>query len=103
MTGRFDDEASASHVRLSPVVPTTSALPRQLLAHLVPHVLRVDDDAVEVEDDRLDSAQTRVTLSRPMSRAAETPASPIVRSKSARKLRMTSRTPSSPPAASPHT
>ena len=44
-----------------------------------------------------------VTESRLMSRVEATPASPSVRSKSARRLRITSRTPSSPPAASPHT
>ena len=95
--------AHAHHVRLRALVPAPAALARELLAHLVPHVLGVDEHAVEVEDDRLDRAQARVTLSRPMSRTDATPARPIVRSKSARRLRMTSRTPSSPPAASPHT
>ena len=47
-------------------LPAAAALARQLLAHLVPDVLGVDEHAVEVEDDRLDLGQARVTLSRPI-------------------------------------
>jgi hypothetical protein len=35
-------------------VPAAAALAGELLAHLVPQLLRVDKDAVEVEDDGLD-------------------------------------------------
>jgi hypothetical protein len=35
-------------------VPATASFVCQLLAHLVPHVLGVEHDAVEVEDDGLD-------------------------------------------------
>ena len=62
----------AHHVRLCVVVPATAAFVRKLLAHLVPGVLRVDDDAVEIEDDRVDPAQARVTLSSPTSRTDAT-------------------------------
>ena len=54
-------------------MPASAALARELLSHLVPHVLGVDEHAVEVEDDRLDRAQTRVTLSGPMSRTEADP------------------------------
>ena len=40
----------------APLVPGAAALVRQLLADVVPHLLAVDDDAVEVEHDGLDHA-----------------------------------------------
>ena len=58
--------AHAGHVRLRLVAPAAAALARKPLAHLVPDVVGVDEDAVEVEDDRLDLGQARVTLSRPI-------------------------------------
>ena len=48
--------AHAHHVRLSSLVPGAAALAGELLANLVPDVLRVDEHAVEVEDDRFDLA-----------------------------------------------
>ena len=41
---------------LRALVPAPAALARELLAHLVPDLLGVEQDAVEVEDDRLDHA-----------------------------------------------
>jgi hypothetical protein len=37
-------------------VPATAALAGDRLAHLVPHLLGVEQEAVEVEDDGLDQA-----------------------------------------------
>ncbi len=48
--------AHPHHRGLRAVVPATAALAHQLLAHVVPHLLAVDDHTVEVEDDRLDHA-----------------------------------------------
>ena len=48
--------AHAHHVRLRAVVPAAAALAGELLAHVVPDLLAVDDDAVEVEDDGVDHA-----------------------------------------------
>jgi hypothetical protein len=49
------ERAHAHHVGLRPVVPAPAALARERLAHLVPDVLRVQEDSVQVEDDRLDA------------------------------------------------
>ena len=38
------------------VGPAAAALPHELLADVVPDLLGVEQDAVEVEDDRLDHA-----------------------------------------------
>ena len=46
--------AHPHHVGLRPLVPASAALAGELLAHLVPDVLGVDEHAVEVEDHRLD-------------------------------------------------
>ena len=43
--------AHPHHVRLRTVVPAAAALADQTLAHLVPDLLRVQEQAVEVEDD----------------------------------------------------
>ena len=43
--------AHPHHVRLGAVVPPPAALAHEPLAHVVPDLLRVDDDAVEIEDD----------------------------------------------------
>ena len=49
--------AHPHHRRLRALVPAAAALLRQLLAHVVPDLLRVDDHAVEVEDDGLDHGE----------------------------------------------
>src|SRR5262249_29019125 len=99
--------AHAHHVCLGARVPASTAFACEGLAHVVPHVLGVDEHAVEVEDDDLywvrGRVQPGITLSRSMSRADVMPARPSVRSKSARRLRIPSRTPVSPPAARPYT
>ena len=46
--------AHAHHVPLRGVVPAAAALPGQLLARLIPDLFRVEQHAVEVEDDGLD-------------------------------------------------
>ena len=50
--------AHAHHVPLGVLVPAAAALLGELLAGLVPHLLGVEQDAVEVEDDRLDHSAT---------------------------------------------
>ena len=45
--------AHPHHVPLRAVVPAPASLPGELLAHLVPHLLGVDEHPVHVEDDRL--------------------------------------------------
>ena len=52
------DGAHAHHLGLRPIVPPAASLLHQLLAHLVPHLLAVQQDSVEVENDRLDHALT---------------------------------------------
>ena len=51
--------AHAHHVPLGAFVPSPAALPRKLLAGRVPDVLGVDENAVQVEDHRLDHGKTR--------------------------------------------
>ena len=46
--------AHPHHVRLRAVVPAATALADQTLAHLVPDLLGVEEQAVEVEDDGFD-------------------------------------------------
>ena len=46
--------AHAHHVPLRALVPAAATLVRQRLADVVPHLLRVDQDTVEVEDDSPD-------------------------------------------------
>ena len=46
--------AHAHHGPLRPGVPAPAALVRQVLAHVVPHLLGVDQQAVHIEDDRRD-------------------------------------------------
>jgi L-ascorbate metabolism protein UlaG (beta-lactamase superfamily) len=46
--------AHPHHVARRPVGVRAAGLPHVQLAYVVPHLLRVDDHAVEVEDDRLD-------------------------------------------------
>jgi hypothetical protein len=46
--------AHAHHVRLRALVPPAVTLARKTLAHLVPQLLRVEQHAVEIEDDGLD-------------------------------------------------
>ena len=48
------ERAHPHHVRLCLVVPAPVALARELLSNLAPHVLRVDQHAVQVEDDCVD-------------------------------------------------
>jgi hypothetical protein len=47
------ERAHAHHVPLGVLVPAAAMLPCELLAGLVPDLLRVEEDAVEVEDDGL--------------------------------------------------
>src|SRR5262249_40596360 len=95
--------AHAHHVRLRAVEPAAAPFSRDVLFHLGPDVLGVEEHTVEVEDDGVDGAHARVTASRSTAAADASPARPNVRSKSALVFRMTSRTPSSPPTARPHT
>jgi hypothetical protein len=46
--------AHSHHRRLRARVPTAATLVDERLAHLVPHLLGLEQDAVEVEDDCLD-------------------------------------------------
>ena len=48
--------AHAHHVRLRLFAPASAAFAGEALPDLVPELLAVDDDAVEVEDDRVDHA-----------------------------------------------
>src|SRR6185437_6424898 len=62
--------AHAHHVPLRARVPAAAALLRERLPHVVPHLLGVDQDAVEVEDD---SADHRPWYSRPKYTSAPRP------------------------------
>ena len=48
------ERAHAHHLPLRAFVPAAAALARELFAHLVPDVLGLEQDAVEVEHDGLD-------------------------------------------------
>ena len=63
--------AHLHHVRLRPLVPAPASFACELLANLVPQVLRVDDDAVEVEHDGFDTAHTRHVVAADLARRGD--------------------------------
>jgi hypothetical protein len=58
------ERAHAHHVPRGALVPAAAALGRELHAGLVPDVLGVDDDSVEVEDHGVDAVHYRETYRR---------------------------------------